>query len=460
MGTSIAEIGESLTDLLQVPDADWDRVEITPSNTALATWMPIADMASAAQGLVGLTSDAVWQARGGAPQTIAIDRRAASLSMTCSAYLTVDGEKAVTWDPLTGYHRAADGWVYTHCQFAHLRDGLLAEFGLPNEPDIVKAALAEMPAQEIEDRAAKAGVCGIRMRNRAEWDAHPHATELGNRPVIQLERHGDALARSLGKGSMPLEGIRVLDLSRVIAGPMIGRTLAEHGAEVMRISGPHLPYFDSLVINSGFGKRAAHVDLREEAGRETLRALIRGVDVLIDGYRPGALASRGFSFEDLQALNPGIVYVTLSAFGETGPWGGRRGYDTYVQAATGLSAEGPDGPTRLPCQPLDYLGGYFGASAAMAALARRTKEGGAWRAELALARNAMWIWEWTDRLGEEAKPPLQNPSRDEVADLVVEMPSEFGQVRALGPSLSMSQTPPRFRSAPVRLGSHAPAWLD
>ncbi|MEM1300477.1 MAG: CoA transferase, partial [Pseudomonadota bacterium] len=232
----------------------------------------------------------------------------------------------------------------------------------------------------------------------------------------------------------------------------------EHGAEVMRIAGPHLPSFDSLVINTGFGKRSAFVDLREEDGRETLRTLIRAADVLIDGYRPGALAGRGFSFDDLQDLNPSLVYLTLSAFGETGPWGGRRGYDTYVQAATGLSAEGPDGPTRLPCQPLDYLGGYLGASSVMAALARRAEEGGAWRAELSLGRNAMWLWEWTDALGPESDPPAANPSLEQAAPVLAEMSSEFGQLRAMRPAVLLSETPPEWRAAPVRLGTHPAEW--
>lgn len=458
--TPTHRIGQTLSDLLAVPGADWARVEVTGTPTALATSMPIADMAAAAQGLVGLTADAVWRARGGTAQNITVDRWTASLTMTGSTYLTVDAEKVLSWDPLTGYSRTADGWVYTHCQFAHLRDGLLKAFGLPNEPDEVKAHFATLTAQEIEDRAQRAGVCGIRMRSRAEWEAHPQAADLRTQPLVHLTRHGTAPARKLALGSAPLEGVRVLDLSRVIAGPMIGRTLAEHGAEVLRIAGPHLPYFESLAIDSGFGKRSAFVDLREPEGVETLRTLIRDADILIDGYRPGALAGRGLGFEDLCALNPNIVYVTLSAFGETGPWGGRRGYDTYVQAATGLSAEGSDGPARLPCQPLDYLGGFLGASAAMAALARRAAEGGAWRAELSLARNAQWIWEWTDALGPEIAPPAVNPALDEVAPALIEMASTFGRLSALRPGVSLSQTPPRWRSAPTPLGSDDPVWTS
>ena len=251
----------------------------------------------------------------------------------------------------------------------------------------------------------------------------------------------------------------MLDLTRVIAGPIIGRTLADFGAEVIRISSPHLPFIESLVINSGFGKRAAHVDLETAEGRDALAALVREADVLIDGYRPGALAGKGFGASDLAALNPGLVTVTLSAFGETGPWGGRRGYDTYVQGAVGLSADGPDGPSRLPCQPLDYLTGYLGAAAAMTALRRRMTEGGGWRSELALARTAQWLWEVTDRLGTEDAPPAKNPAPEDVTDLMIEMSSDFGLVRALAPVVRLSDTPPEWRSPPVRLGTHAPRWM-
>ena len=459
------EIAGRLAQDLGWEDAPVDRISVEMTPTGLATWMPIADMAAGAQGLVGLASAAIHEARGGPMQDVFVDRWAASLSMTASQYLTVDGEKPVGWDPLTGYFPTADGWVYLHCQFPHLRDRLLEAFGLPNDPEVVKAALARMPAQEVEDRAAEAGVCAIMRRDRATWDAHPQAAELAKQPVVKLERIGAGDGpgarpqRNGGAGEAPLSGMRVLDLSRVIAGPMMGRTLAEHGAEVLRIGAPHLPFFEGLVINTGFGKRAAYCDLREAEGRDALSVLIRDADVLIDGYRPGALAGHGFGLDDLQKLNPELVYLTLSAFGETGPWGGRRGYDTYVQGATGLSQDGPAGPVRLPCQPLDYLSGYLGAASAMVALRCRHVEGGFWRAELALARTAMWVWEMTDLLPPEVDPPVANPALSDVETIAVEMDSEFGHLRAMRPVVSLSETPPRWRSAPVRLGSSAPVWL-
>jgi crotonobetainyl-CoA:carnitine CoA-transferase CaiB-like acyl-CoA transferase len=239
---------------------------------------------------------------------------------------------------------------------------------------------------------------------------------------------------------------------------MIGRTLAEHGAEVMRVAGPGLPFFEGLVINTGFGKRSAHIDLTTETGRETFAALVRDADVVIDGYRPGALARRGFGLERLSELNPNLVYLTLSAFGEAGPWAGRPGFDTYVQCATGLSQDGPDGPSRLPCQPLDYLTGYLGAATIMTALRRRLDEGGGWRAELSLARMAMWIWQETDRHGRDPSPATANPDIGAVDNLRWQMDSAFGPLSALAPAVTLSETPPRWRTPPVPLGTHEPAW--
>jgi len=456
------EIGRSLSDLLGWPDAPWERVRVTGTASVLATALPIADMAAAAQGLIGLAAAGLLRARGGPAQDVTVDRAEASLSMTAAAYLLLDGRPQSEWDPLTGYFGAADGWVYLHCQFPHLKARLLGALGLPDDPGDdpgdVAAALAGMAAQEIEDRAADAGACAIRRRSRAEWAAHPHGQHLASQPAIAMARRDGAAPRPLPLGAQPLSGVRVLDLSRVIAGPTIGRVLAEHGAEVLRLSAPHLPSIQSLVIDTGMGKRTAHLDLRVAADRARMAALIRGADVMIDAYRPGALAGLGFGPDEAAALNPGLVHIALSAFGADGPWGGRRGYDTYVQAATGLSAEGPAGPARLPCQPLDYLSGYFGAAAALVALGRRMAEGGGWRIDLALARTAHWLWSWADRLPAEPAPPAANPPVTAVDPWRWTTVSDFGEVSALRPARGLSLTPPAWPGPPRPLGADRPEW--
>lgn len=451
-------VGRTLSQMLGWPDAPWDRVAIAPTPGILATAMPIADLAAAAQGLVGLAAAGVHQARGGPAQDITVDRAEASLSMTAAAYLKVDGAAQAEWDALTGYFPCADGWVYLHCQFPHLKQRMLQVLDLPNDPDAVRAGLLHLSAQEVEDRAADAGACGIRRRSRAEWQAHAHAQHLAKNPVVRLQGHGTALPKPMALGEQPLTGVRVLDLSRVIAGPTIGRVLAEHGAEVMRVSGPHLPSLAPLVIDTGPGKQTCHIDLRDSGDRQAFTALLRTADIMIDGYRPGALEGRGFGAEDVATINPSLIRVDLSAFGADGPWGGRRGYDTYVQAATGLSQDGPDGPTRLPCQPLDYLSGYLGAASAMIALMHRMTQGQGWTIDLALARTAQFVWDWSDALDPEPAPPMANPGIDTVDHWRWTGASAFGEISQLRPARTLSVTPPILRHAAKPLGSDEPVW--
>ncbi len=456
----LLEEASRLSDLLGWHDAPWAAVDAELSRGALATSRPIADIALITQAFVGLAAANLHRTRTGQDQRVRVDRRHASLSMTPNAYLRVDGEALLEWEPLNGFYRASDGWVYVHTGMPNLRDRFLELFDLPPDRDAVASSLAKLSSEQIENRAGTGGACVVRLRTPEEWASHGQSEWLRSQPLISLAHRGTVAPQPLVHGSQPLSGVRVLDLSRVIAGPMIGRTLAEHGAEVLRIGSPNLPVLMPLVIDTGYGKRSAHVDLDAPDGRACLRGLIRDADVLIDGYRPGALARHGLDFDDLVDLNPTLVLVTLSAFGAGGPWAGRRGFDTLVQAASGLASEMPEGPQRLPCQPLDYLTGYLGAASAMVALERRMREGGAWRIELMLARTAEWIHELSSRLVPATDPPAVNPDLASVADLIATTSSSFGQLTGLRPAVDLSETPPAWRTPPVPPGTHAPAWLS
>src|SRR5262249_30085298 len=208
-----------------------------------------------------------------------------------------------------------------------------------------------------------------------------------------MVKSGEAPAQPLPRGGRPLSGVRVLDLTRVLAGPTSGRVLAENGAEVLHIAAPHLPYQAELLMDTGHGKRCAWIDLREPAGVETLIGLGRGADVFVQGYRPGTLAIRGFSPERLAELRPGIVCVNICAYGHEGPWRDRRGFDSIVQNVTGLSAaQGSlDKPRNLPVQANDYIAGYLAALGAMVGLARRVEQGGSWLVRVSLVQVAHWI---------------------------------------------------------------------
>jgi crotonobetainyl-CoA:carnitine CoA-transferase CaiB-like acyl-CoA transferase len=252
--------------------------------------------------------------------------------------------------------------------------------------------------------------------------------------------------------------VRVLDLTRVLAGPTCARSLAEHGADVLKISAAHLADLGMVELDTGIGKLSARLDLRKEEDLRALRELLRQTDVFSQSYRPGALAARGLSPEELARLRPGIVCVSLTAWGESGPWHGRRGFDSIVQSVSGMAhAQGGAGkPSLLPVSAIDYVSGYLMAFGAMLALERRAREGGSWLVRVALARVGKWI---TD-LGsvESLTGAVDELPRDILKSLLVETAAPDGRITHLRPVLVMSATPPRWERPPVPLGYHPPAW--
>ncbi len=440
-------------------NAPLSALRIAPSPNMLPTSLPIGALAGAALSATGLAAAALWQLRSGKLQQIRVDTRAATLAMTSATYLRVNGEAVKSWDPITGYYRVSNGeWVYLHGNFAHLRDGLLKLFDVPNDPEALRAALTTWSAAAIEDAAGQRGLCGVIVRTAAAWEAHAQARATAALPLIEISRIGDAPPQPMAIAARPLSDIRVLDLSRVIAGPMTARTLAEHGATVMQVGAPHLPSIESLVIDTGFGKHSCAVDLDTGSGVNALHGLIDDADIFLNAYRPGALERRGFSPEALSERRPGIIYVTISAFSRAGPWAQRRGYDTLVAAASGLTWSGAGDPARLPCQPLDYLTGYLGAYGAMLALQRRAQQGGSWHVQLSLERTSAWLREMTGTLGREDAMASFVPPAAEITDLYAESPSRFGTLRHLKPVVQMSETPARWDRQPVPLGSDPALW--
>lgn len=294
------------------------------------------------------------------------------------------------------------------------------------------------------------------VRTIGEWEGHVHRGALTALPPVSVERIGDGPEQPLDPdGCRPLAGIRALDLTRVLAGPTCGRTLAEHGADVMRIAGPQLPSVETAVIDTSHGKLSAFVDLREESGRARLRALAADADIFVQGYRPGALAARGFG---PVALGPGKVHVSVSAYGHAGPLSPRRGFDSIVQNATGMTTvQGShDAPRNLPVQPLDYCAGYLAAWGATVALRRRAEEGGSWHVQVSLAGMAEWIKGLGTVDGWRDVPRELAP--DEIAGISMESDTPFGRLTHLAPIARMSGTPPRWDRPWVPLGTHGAAW--
>uniref|UniRef100_UPI000550D2AC CoA transferase n=2 Tax=Bradyrhizobium liaoningense TaxID=43992 RepID=UPI000550D2AC len=262
------------------------------------------------------------------------------------------------------------------------------------------------------------------------------------------------------KGDRPLSGLRVLDLSRVIAGPVAGRTLAAHGADVLLVSGPELPAIPWLTIDTGRGKLTTFIELKSEFGRAQLRELLKDADIFSQGYRPRALAALGFAPEDAAQINPGIVYVTLSAYGHTGPWAERRGFDSLVQTTTGFNHEGQaagiDAPRELPAQILDHATGYLMAFGAMMARVRQAREGGSWHVRVSLAQTGRWLWN-LGRLDSGLNTPDLTGEAVHAA-FIEDMPSGFGRLKAVRHSAVLSKTPARWTRPAMPLGSHPAQW--
>src|SRR5213082_3765325 len=287
------------------------------------------------------------------------------------------------------------------------------------------------------------------VRTTQQWAEHPQSAAVALLPLIEIERIGDAPREPLPPAARPLRGIRVLDLTRVLAGPTCARTLAEHGADVLRITGAHLPSLGYQELDTGHGKLAAHLDLRAPGDVDILRGLVRKADVFSQGYRPGTLANRGLSPEELSAIRPGLVYVSLCAFSHAGPWASRRGFDTVVQNVSGITTRqgqvfpGAEAgaPQFYPVSAIDYLTGYLMAFGAMVALARRAREGGSWLVRISLAQTGRWLVGRGEVPERELKDVPKEFTREELERWSTVSDTPAGRLHHLGPVMRLSETP-------------------
>ena len=323
-----------------------------------------------------------------------------------------------------------------------------------------RRATATFDGFALEEELHAAGGGAAMVRSEEEWAAHPQSAAVAAQPLVEIRRIGEGPREPAGNGERPLGGVRVLDLTCVLAGPTCARTLADHGAEVLRIGSSH--FEDSAVsqIDAAIGKRYAEVDLRSREGADTLRALAAEADVFSQGYRPGSLAARGFSPEDLAKARPGIVYVELSAWGDAGPWSARRGFDTMIQAASGMcEVQGTrENPVVIPAASIDYVTGYLMALGTIVALRRRALEGGSWHVRTSLARSGRWISERGLVDSAQLSRATGEPREGEIAALSAEIDSPLGRISYLKSPLALSETMPYISLPPVPLGYHPPQW--
>ena len=367
-----------------------------------------------------------------------------------------------------GVYPAKNGrWSYLHCNFQNHRAAALSVLGVREDHEAVRKAVAHWDALELEEAIIAANGAGGMVRTMEEWAQHLQAAAIASLPLMEIVKIGDSPPEKLPDGDRPLSGVRVLDLTRVLAGPTCARTLAEHGAEVLKITGPHLPNIGYQEYDTGHGKLSSQLDLRELKDLETLRGLVREADVFSQGYRPGTLGKRGLSPEALAQLRPGIVYVSLSAFSHLGPWASRRGFDTVVQTVSGITSfqgelfPGADpGPQFYPVSAIDYLTGYLMAFGALVSLARRAREGGSWLVRISLAQTGHWLVGRGQVPDAELKDVAKEFTPVELERWAMASDTPVGQLHHLGPVVRLSETPPRWARPAVPLGYNEPRWPD
>ena len=464
--TRFSRIGEVLDDVLLGIGASRDEaggpVRITGGDPYVASPHRLATAATAAAAAHAVTTAALWRDRGGAGQSIDIDAHDALRLLHASEFQWQGGYRAnldrFTQEPVTGMYRAADRWLFFAGTYPHLRDGVLDVLGTPNSRDAIARAVSGWRGEELVQALRARRVPAHVALPAGEWRATEQGKLLADRPLIELERIGDADPVPLPYGPRPDSGIRVVDLTHVIAGPLAARGLAEHGAEVLHITAPHLPDPELLIIDTGLGKRNAYLDLRESAALATMTGLLREADVFVQSYRPGAFDRFGLTPAELAVLRPGIVTVSVSMYGEVGPLGMLPGFDQIAQTCTGIAVtEGGDNPRLVPTYLVnDYVLGYLAAAGAQQALRLRAREGGSWSVRVSLTRVAMWVQD-LGLLPEEAWRDL--PGRDPVDGVELESrQTPFGLLEQLPAAARLGLTPARYTTGPEPLGASAARW--
>ena len=451
-----------------LPEAAAAAVTFTGgTDPVLPTPYRIGIAGAATLAATGLAAAALWKQRSGRDQAVSVDLRQATASLRSGHYMKLGaGEVSTGRNSIMGVYPTKDGrWSYLHCNFPNHRAAALSVLGVEEDRAAVTKAVAAWNGLDLEEAIFAAKGAGGMVRSHAEWAVHPQGMAIAALPLLEIVKIGEAPPEKLPAGTRPLSGVRVLDLTRVLAGPTCARTLAEHGADVLKITGAHLPNLGYQELDTGLGKLAAHLDLREQRDVDTLRGLVKDADVFSQGYRPGTLGGRGLSPEELVAIRPGLVYVSLCAFGHTGPWASRRGFDTAVQTVSGITTRQTEvipnatgAPEFYPVSAIDYCTGYLMAFGAMEALRRRAEQGGSWLVRISLAQVGKWIVDLGQVSVEAARAAPKDFTPEELAGWSTVTETPAGSLRHLKPVTGLSETPPYWARPSVPLGYHKAEW--
>lgn len=445
------------------------EVSLTGTDPVFSTKFKIGEVCASVIAGIGVAVSDIWELKTGSRQKVDIDARRAAAALRSTTYMQrpqADGSFENVINPnhesmikITQPWPTKDGrWVLPHFGLPNLQKKMLALLECEPNPDSVSKAVAKWDAMDLENAIDEIRACGGMVRSNAEWLGHPHGQALAAKPIVEVMKIGDSDPEPMPEGDRPLSGIRALDLTRILAGPIAGRTMAEHGADVLMVAAEHVPQIKEHVMDTSHGKRSCFLNLKvaEEAAR--LKELVRDADIFSQGYRPGILEKLGFGPEELAAHRPGLIYISISCYGADGPFSHRGGWEQVAQTMTGICNEGrPDRPALLPAAACDYTTGYLAAYGALLALARRAQEGGSYHVRVSLCQSGMFIY----RQGETAfDQPDMNLSDAELAALRIDTEPAHGSLRHLGPVLRLSETQPHWvRPTPV-LGANKPEWLD
>lgn len=449
-----------MTDLLTPIQAALDLPHTPLTYTeagALPSTFAVTDLAAASIGAAGQAVAQLIQQQTGRLPGVSVDRRLASFWFS-SSIRPVGWDVPPLWDPVAGDYASADGWIRLHTNAPHHRAAAERVLGKAADRSEMAANVAKWKAAELEQAIVDEGGCAAQMRSWQAWQSHPQGLAVNAEALVQRQTNETTSVKPwLGSMARPLAGIKVLDLTRVLAGPVASRFLAGLGADVLRIDSPNWNE-PGVVPEMTLGKRCARLDLKSPQGRQVFENLLKDADILFHGYRADALEQLGYTASALQAIAPGLIDVSLNAYGWSGPWRNRRGFDSLVQMSSGIAAAGmawkqTDKPVPLPLQALDHATGYLMAASAIQALSERLKSGRGGSARLSLARTAKLLVE----AGQVPEQPALRAEEPADQGLLAEQ-TAWGPAHRLLPPVAISGTPLQWDLPAGELGSHRPQW--
>ncbi|MES4615357.1 CoA transferase [Ewingella sp. CoE-038-23] len=426
----------------------------------LASEFPVTDFAVAAIGAAGMALAELIKVQFGHKPQVEVDRKLASLWFSWSIR-PIGWQMPALWDSIAGDYKTQDGWIRLHTNAPRHKAAALKVLQCADDREAVMKEVTKWPGEALETAIVEQKGCAAVMRSLAEWQVHPQGKAVAAEPLIAWSSAEAASPYSAWQPEekRPLAGLKVLDLTRVLAGPIATRFLAGYGAEVLRLDPPEWDE-PSVIPEVTLGKRCARLDIKTSAGRATFERLLAEADVLVHGYRPDALVRLGYGEAERRSINPGLIDVSLNAYGWCGPWAGRRGFDSLVQMSSGIAHCGMQGthsdrPVPLPVQALDHATGYLMAAAVIRALVWRLTDNRASTARLSLARVA-------HSLAELPRAPVAAQGLEiSPDDLSLEIEkTPWGEAKRCKSPLLVGGLPLVWQRPASRLGSAEAGWVE